>query len=144
MAAVIILCYLPISLFLFYENVKIPFIKYDYFAIHDWAMWSVPVYVPFDGVFSIDHLCTVLGSVAIAAFDGFSHDCVRMYRTMLVGLGMGYIWPSLRLPYFPKRRGSNDTGTGGMEKWSPITWLKRIMSERTTRIQSTRLDDPSQ
>lgn len=123
-----VLAYIPVQLYTIYVNVSIDLVPYSWSTVHDPENWSNIVMVPSGGSIVYDRWIWLGGGVLVFAFFGFGRDAVNMYRTGLLSVGLGRIFPSLNQDY----RGSI---TGTINSYS--SKAKMMFKRKTSSSEST-------
>ncbi|KAF8463641.1 pheromone a factor receptor, partial [Kalaharituber pfeilii] len=88
----LILVVLPTSIYIFYRNLKVPKIPYDWDAIHDPYEWSYIYRVSSDGKAAFDRWIPVGAGILLFFFFGVGHDAVVMYRGWMRRTGLEEYW----------------------------------------------------
>ena len=106
--------FLPVELYVLVWNTSDPLLPYDWNAIHG-SDWSDIILVPSGGQFELttSWLRIAIGYV-VFAFFGIGKDAVKMYRNVMLMVGLGRIFPSLRSdsPSSSDSLGNNSSSLG--------------------------------
>lgn len=114
------LCLLPTTYYIFYRNLKVDRLPYDWSAIHDPYEWSyiykVPNrYVPFDKWISIG------AGLILFFFFGVGRDAVLMYKGWMQTVGLYKHWERMKM-----RRENRNGKVGNSSGWSGSTRVGRV------------------
>ncbi|MCJ1235234.1 a-factor receptor [Varicellaria rhodocarpa] len=108
MAFILILLCLPVQLYVFYINVMYPLQPYSWDAIHGPEWWDI-ILVPTNGAVEIDRWIRIASGFVVFFGFGFGRDAKAMYRSWLLKIGLGRIFPRLhndRLPSYSQTASS--------------------------------------
>lgn len=95
-----IIGYIPVECYVFYSNLNSLDLKpYSWSNVHNPENWKEIVMVPSGGKIMYDRWIWLSGGLLVFLFFGFGKDAVNMYRTGLLAIGMGKIFPALRQDY---------------------------------------------
>ncbi|KAI9684279.1 MAG: a-factor receptor [Bathelium mastoideum] len=106
MALALTVVFFPLTLYLFYYNVNIAHIPFSWEKIHDQEAWGEIVMVPGNGSVFTDHWIRVATGVLVFVFFGMGSEAMQMYRSALLAIGLGKIFPRLQ-------KGRNSTSPSG-------------------------------
>ena len=127
MSLVLVLGALPLQLYGLVENFShYEFKSYSWRRVH--AHWEDIILIPTFGQVTVDHWVQVAVGFTVFIFFGMGKDATKLYRSWLLAVGLGKIWPSLR----------RDGSTRGGEKGSSARsfgsraqlWVKDRFSSR--------------
>ena len=92
--------YIPVECYVLYSNlVTFDLTPYSWSAVHDPENWKKIIIVPSGGKIMYDRWIWLSCGFLVFVFFGFGKDAVNMYRTGLLAIGMGKIFPALRQDY---------------------------------------------
>lgn len=121
MTLAILVPYLPVLLIFFYNNIRfiIPLQPFDMGAIRrgevDGVPWDAIILLPtraIDFPTLNDRFISMLTAIPVFVAFGMSKDAINVYRTYLVALGLGRIWPVLREDYDPDSQAGSSATPG--------------------------------
>ena len=96
---------------------------------HDEAAYSEIFLVPSNGVVFWDRWIWLATGVCVFLFFGFGREAVGMYRTALLTVGVGRIWPGLKREAVRRPTGST---MSSMESRAKMLFRRKDSSSRTT------------
>jgi pheromone a factor receptor len=92
--------YIPVECYVLYSNLATFDLKpFSWSTVHDPENWKKIVMVPSGGKIMYDRWIWLSCGFLVFVFFGFGKDAVNMYRTGLLAIGMGKIFPALRHDY---------------------------------------------
>jgi pheromone a factor receptor len=95
-----IIGYVPVECYVLYFNINnLAREPYSWSSTHDPQTWKEIIMVPSGGTFTYTRWIWLSCGFAVFVFFGFGRDAVNMYRTGLLAIGLGRIFPSLRQDY---------------------------------------------
>lgn len=105
----------PVQLYVLYMNLTTtaPVPAYTWENAHgpDWGDIDNSK-VPASGIVQFDPWIHVTAGFLLFVFFGFGKDATMMYRSILLKLGLGRVFPSLKHPHiFDQRKGSASSST---------------------------------
>ncbi|KAF2238659.1 STE3-domain-containing protein [Viridothelium virens] len=117
------LAFLILTIYLFYKNIIVTHIPYSWKLVHDPEAWNEILMVPSYGVVLIDHWIRIATGISVFAFFGVGKEATSMYRTALVAIGLGKVFPRLKEGRSSTSQGSSSSfGSRAKayvkEKWS--------------------------
>ena len=96
--AVLILGYLPLSIFTFWQNLNYSHHGYSWDNIHP-PHWSTEIItVPTNGHLNFDRWIQIGTGYLVFCFFGFGHDAKQIYHNWLQHLGLLSLWRRLGIP----------------------------------------------
>ena len=111
-ASILLLICLPVQLYVFAENVSYPITTWDWSRDHDPAHWQTFILVPtFGSVYSDRWIRAPLGLPVFICF-GLGSDAKALYRSWLLALGLGRLFPSLAHKHNRGGRDANTSSSG--------------------------------
>jgi hypothetical protein len=133
-ASSLLVVWVPFQIFYTYLNIPRHFHYYSFSEIHEPSVWNPIIYLPtsLNGQLQYNGWAAVATSLLIFAYFGFNNDAINTYRSWLVYLGLGRVWPSLKNPYVPQhlRRGSHSSGqTFFIEKLDLVNRAMKFFDE---------------
>lgn len=108
-ALTLILIFLPVQFYVFYRNLAVERLPYSWSAIHGPEWWQI-IMIPTGGVVIFDRWIRIGCGFLVFFFFGLGRDAMKMYRSWLLRLGLGRIFPSLKDQY-DMGRASTSTGS---------------------------------
>ena len=137
-----VLGYIPVQAFTLYTNIDVlakqPF---SWSGAHDPEYWDNIVMVPSNGRVLYDRWIWLTSGVIVFVFFGCGRDAVNMYRTGLLAVGFGKVFPSLS----PDHRSSGSaTMSSFSSKARMLFKLKSSSSDstRTSASSASRISSP--
>ncbi|KAL1959189.1 hypothetical protein VTO42DRAFT_2694 [Malbranchea cinnamomea] len=113
MSLVMLLGSFPTQLYVLYSNIVDfqPWYPYSWDLVHSPEWGNIEKYPAF-GVVNFDRWIHVTAGFLMFAFFGFGHDATLVYRSILLKLGFGRLFPSLKHPHiYGQRQGSSSSST---------------------------------
>jgi pheromone a factor receptor len=109
MSLSMLVIYLPLTLFFFYLNLPLPMEPYSWSRVHDPVSWDPIIYFVTSDYPKVQYYgwSPVTFGCFIILYYGLNDEAVEMYRHFLCVCGLGKIWPSLKEPRQPRRRGKS-------------------------------------
>ncbi|KAL2350336.1 a-pheromone receptor PreA [Cryomyces antarcticus] len=96
MSQILIFAFVPIQVYIFYLNMQLPLLPYSWNEVHSAAAWAQIVMIPSFGTVLFDRWIRVVCGFLVFVFFGVGADAVLMYKSWLLALGCGRIFPSLK------------------------------------------------
>jgi pheromone a factor receptor len=96
MSFTLLLFYAPVTVYFFYVNLNIEWLSYNWNIIHDPSVWWLIPYLPELGVRTFDCWVTIAMAIFVFAYFGMGGDAVETYRTWMLKVGLGRLFPSLK------------------------------------------------
>ena len=94
-----IVCYIPVECYTLYLNFNGQHDSYSWSSTHDPENWAVIIMVPSGGKAMFARWLWLSCGFVVFVFFGFGRDAVNMYRTALLAIGLGRMFPSLKQDY---------------------------------------------
>ena len=95
MSLVLVLGALPLQLYGLVQNFShYEFKSYSWGRVH--AHWEDIILIPTFGQVTSDHWVQVAVGFTVFVFFGMGKDATKLYRSWLLAVGLGKVWPSLR------------------------------------------------
>lgn len=104
----LLLVLLPFQFYTLYRNASFPMLPYTWDLVHG-DTWQNIHLVPTGGVVTFDRWIQIAFGFTVFALFGLGHDATAMYRTWLLQIGFGKIFPSLIQPKRAMRNPSSMT-----------------------------------
>ena len=98
-----ILGMVPTQAYVLYRNLSITRTPYKWSTVHNPSAWNEIIMVPSHGVILYDRYIWLAEGVVVFVFFGLGKEAVSMYRSGLLALGFGRVFPSLQPDYCGKR-----------------------------------------
>ncbi|KAL1967693.1 hypothetical protein VTN77DRAFT_2950 [Rasamsonia byssochlamydoides] len=138
---IMILAILPLQSYVFYVNVvtSLPLQPYSWSRVHG-PDWNTIPRIPTHGTVSFDRWIPIGGSISLFLFFGFGHDATAVYRSLLLKMGLGRLFPSLAKPRVPTG-GSGSRYGGLVSKVSDR--VKTMFGRASWRFSKIRLNSVS-
>jgi pheromone a factor receptor len=98
---ILLLVVLPLQIYVLYFNIStnLPWLPFSWDAIHG-SQWNTIIPVATGGtVVFPDHWVTIVASFVLFLFYGLGNDAIKLYRSWLLRVGVGRLFPSLYAPY---------------------------------------------
>lgn len=131
LSTTLIIIFLPIAIYVFTRNLEYPRHPFSWSAVHgpDWS--TIIVRVATQGNVNFDRWLNVGIGYAVFAFFGFGSDAMMMYRSWLLRLGLGHVFPKLNHPHLSSNRaGSSQTASNGGKSGSFSSRAKLIFHRK--------------
>jgi pheromone a factor receptor len=135
LSLILLVVYLPMNGFVFFENMNHPLLSYSWSAVHGPDWWTIYM-VPTGGIVRFDRWICIISGFVIFLFFGLGKDALDMYRCWLVMIGLGRCFPSLEHPRGTQTHydssGSSSFGNPSRQKWtknSQITFTTTTSSD---------------
>ncbi|TKA82446.1 hypothetical protein B0A49_00045 [Cryomyces minteri] len=96
MSQILIFAFVPIQVYIFYLNMQLPLLPYSWNEVHSAAAWAQIVMIPSFGTVLFDRWIRVVCGFLVFVFFGVGADAVLMYKSWLLALGCGRIFPGLK------------------------------------------------
>jgi pheromone a factor receptor len=98
LSTTLIVIFLPVAIYVFVRNVGYPRIPFSWSRVHGplWSKLIVPVAT--QGVVNFDRYLNVGLGYFVFIFFGLGSDATKMYRSGLLRLGLGRVFPKLERP----------------------------------------------
>lgn len=137
LSATLILIFLPIAIYVFTRNLGYPRHPFIWSQVHGPSWSTALIKVATQGTVNFDRWLNVGIGYAVFFFFGFGSDATRMYRSWLLKLGLGHVFPKLNHPHLTSNnragssaRTSNATKTGSMGSRAKLIFHRK-QSART-------------
>lgn len=108
LSVALLIIFLPVTFYYLYFNIKssFPWIPYSYSRIHNPATWNPIVFLSLAEApdFQWDGWVPISMGFLVVFFYGIGDEAIEIYRELLVKLGLGRLWPSLKRPRSRRRR----------------------------------------
>ncbi|KAL9125703.1 MAG: hypothetical protein Q9217_005132 [Psora testacea] len=140
MSIALILVFLPVQVYILYQNSIVPMLPYSWALVHG-DDWGDIMLLPTGGAVIFDRWIQIAFGFAIFLFFGMGHDAQEMYRKWLLVIGLGRVFPSLRQSSQDRRNLSSSVGSQTNSVTSRTRLLIRKISRHT--ILSPRSKTPS-
>lgn len=136
MSICILIPYLPIQLTLFVLRIiqSIPLLPYDFNRVHS-ETWGMIIFIPstmLDETALLSDYIPIITVIPIFWFFGLTKDAINTYRTYLVAIGLGRVFPGLNEEYDPDRRGNTTASS-----------FSRFRTQLTSIVKTKRDPSPS-
>lgn len=102
---VFVLAFLPLQVYVLYLNLSEPQGAFSWSDTHSAHDWNKIIMVPSDGAVRFDRWIWLTVGIVVFIFFGLGKEAVSMYRSGMLAMGLGRIFPSLR----PDHDNSNST-----------------------------------
>jgi pheromone a factor receptor len=139
LALTLLLIFLPLQTYILYLNLAFPLHAYSWKLVHG-PYWGSIIKVPTGGAVLFDRWIRVACGFLIFIFFGLGKDAITMYRTWLLKLGLGKIFPNL--PHAHLRMASA-TETGNSSKLYLLSSKARSMFRKGSQATASTLTDYS-
>ena len=97
LAMILLVIILPVQFYILYQNASFPLQPYSWARVHG-PGWDSVVLVPTGGAVVFDRwIRMALGFIVFACF-GIGGDATKLYKSWLVAIGLGYVFPALNRP----------------------------------------------
>lgn len=145
----IIFASVPAQVYVFYTVVQWEWMPYSWDKVHSAGAWDVLEMVPSEGRIFYDRYIWLGEGMVMFLLFGVGKDAFRMYKSGLVKIGLGKVFPSLR----PEYQGSTTRGSGvlasvgskakGLLKKKNVvsTWFSSKGSQASTSSTDFSVDD---
>ena len=132
MALTLIVVIIPVETYILYIfAIKID-LSYDWALVHG-SDWGSIILTPTGGSVQYDRWIQVGLGFAVFVFFGLGHDAQEMYRKFMLRLGMGRIFPTLRLSKTEKRRLRASAGSETVSDGSRVHLFAKRFSRASLR-----------
>lgn len=135
-----ILCFVPLQAVIFNRNLGLVRYPYSWSETHNKQSWDQIVMVPTSGAVVYDRWIWLVCAFLLFVFFGLGGEALTMYRTSLLSVGLGHIFPGLRTQ---RNRSGSATGTfssfGSRAKifFRPSSWRYSSRSDSITSDATT-------
>jgi len=85
---------LPIQFYALYQNTIFPLVPYSWSRVHGPGWWDI-ILIPTNGGVTLDRWIQLAVGFTVFVFFGLGHDMKKMYRSWLLAVGFGRIFPSM-------------------------------------------------
>ncbi len=141
LSTTLIVIFLPIAIYIFTRNLGYPRTTFSWSQVHGPEWSKLIVRVPTQGTVNFDRWLNVgIGYMAFLFF-GFGSDATQMYRSWLLKLGLGHLFPKLNHPHLkssnPGRssaRTSNATKIGSMSSRAKLIFHRKQSAKTTSPV----------
>lgn len=97
LAMILLVIILPVQFYILYQNASFPLQPYSWERVHG-PEWDSIVLIPTQGAVVFDRWIRIaLGFVVFACF-GIGGEATKLYKSWLVAVGLGYVFPALNRP----------------------------------------------
>lgn len=147
LSTTLIVVFLPIAIYVFTRNLEYPRVPYSWSKVHS-AGWSeLIIRVPTSGTVNFDRWLNVGTGYAVFLFFGFGSDATMMYRSWLLKLGFGRVFPKFHHPHLnlnhrtgSAARSSNATKVGSMSSRAKLIFHRKESAKTISTMQVYSLD----
>ena len=136
-----ILVFIPTQAYVLYINLSTHRIPYSWSEAHDMAEWDNIIMTPSYGAIIFDRWVWLGSGVVTFIFFGLGREAVSMYRSGLLAIGAGRIFPSLRPEYASRNSTAGTVSSLGSKaklyfkrKSSTSSWHTDTSSSRPTSV----------
>jgi pheromone a factor receptor len=137
LSTALIVIFLPIAIYVFIRNLGYPRVPFSWSQVHGPGWSKLIIRVPTQGIVNFDRWLSVGIGYMTFLFFGFGNDATTMYRSWLLKLGLGRLFPRLSHPHLNQStragssaRTSNATKIGSMSSRAKLIF-QRKQSART-------------
>lgn len=102
----------PVQLYVLYVNVSYDWLPYTWDAVHA-SDWQIIDKYPMGGHVLYDRWIQVASGFCLFIFFGFGSDATLMYRSALLKIGLGRLFPALHHPHISKEQTGSSSGRFG-------------------------------
>ena len=95
MSLILLAIFLPVQCYIFYRNATFPLQPYSWSIIHGKEWWDIFL-IPTYGSVTFDRWVRIALGFTVFFCFGLGQDAMMMYRTWLLKMGLGRIFPKLR------------------------------------------------
>ncbi|MCJ1248170.1 a-factor receptor [Trapelia coarctata] len=97
LAMILLVIILPVQFYILYQNTSFPLQPYSWTRVHG-PDWDSVILIPTLGAVIFDRWIRIaLGFIVFACF-GIGGEATKLYKSWLVAVGLGYIFPVLNRP----------------------------------------------
>lgn len=96
LSSILIIAFLPLSIYVFYSNFQFGIVPYSWTRVHDPEQWGMIDIFATNGEIFYDRWFRIAAAFISFAFFGLGDDAVNMYKGWLAKIGLGYFIPSIR------------------------------------------------
>ena len=128
-----ILVFTPMQIFIIANNARLVASPFKWRETHDYAAYNEILLVPSHGSVLIDRWFWIAAGVMVFAFFGFGREAINMYRTGLLAIGLGRLFPSLR----PEARRLNVSTTSSFSSKAKLFFSRKSSMSPTTRTSGS-------
>ena len=100
MSLILLVIFLPVQCYIFYRNAAFPLQPYSWSIIHGKGWWNI-LLIPTYGSVTFDRWVRIALGFTVFFCFGLGQDAMTMYRTWLLKMGLGRIFPRLRREQLP-------------------------------------------
>ena len=122
--------FLPLTLYIFYQNVNVPRHPFSWESVHSSEAWEEIMMVPSYGSVMVDHWIRVATGIFVFVFFGMGNEAMQMYRSALLAVGLGSIFPRLKKGRPSTSSGGNASSLGSRAR----LFIKAKLSRRNTAM----------
>ena len=143
-----ILVFIPTQAYVLYVNLSTHRTSYSWSEAHDFADWDNIIMTPSYGAIIFDRWIWLGSGVVTFIFFGLGREAVSMYRSGLLAIGVGRIFPSLRPDYMSRKSTAGTVSSFGSKaklyfkrKSSNSSWHTDTSTSRATSNGGTRVTE---
>ena len=127
------LVYLTYSIYITIETSFVLTESYSWSYVHDPVRFNTIIHVPVQGKVSYDKWIQVVTGYIVFLLFGTGVDAYNFYRTVMVSMGLGKVWPSL---HEPRRNGQRTPSSFIAAK----SWTSSVSSKAKSLLWSSKSD----
>lgn len=135
----LILVLLPVQAYVFYRNLSYPRGPYSWSDVHPQNWSSIILVVPTQGAVTFDRWIQIGIGFLVFIFFGFGKDATLMYRSWLIKVGLGKVFPGLSHPHIPSKSSEMRSSSLSGRIGSMSSRARLIFSRKQSRSTSSTL-----